>query len=228
MTGLVYSLPGHCDSACKTLPIRIQSRKPQSSRATCHPSQTLQISSPEIWSSLGIQLLNVCFSLYPSGRFLLQRNFLSILSDIFAVDSLLLPWMSYQVSASPQPIAANPVGSPMYPPHTSAQQAPNSPVNPSTLGHGGYPELASFFSRCSRYLHMRRFSALAVRLLLYRQHEIRTLEKQLEKLEREDACNSNVDNRSFSNDFAKLKEEGCDTQKRIYETLKLEMKEYGK
>ena len=149
------------------------------------------------------------------------------------MESLLLPCMSYQLSASPQPMAANPVGSPMYPPHTSAQQAPNSPVNPSTLNHGGYPELASFFSRCSRYLHLRRFSALAVRLLLYRQHEIRTLEEKLETLEREDACDSNANNRSFSNNFATLKEEGCDTQKlytqkRIYETLKLEMKEYGK
>lgn len=140
--------------------------------------------------------------------------------------------MSHQIAASPQPMAANPVGSPMYPAPSSAQQAPNNPVNHSALNHGGYPELASFFSQCSRYLHLRRFSALAVRLLLYRQHEIRTLEEKLENLERLDACDSDPIKRFFSRDFAHLKAESYDagelhTQKSMYETLKVEMKEYG-
>jgi hypothetical protein len=130
-------------------------------------------------------------------------------------------------------MAANPARHPMrvYPPQpSSAQQAP-SPADFSTLPAKGYPELASFFSQCSRYLHVRSFSGLAVRLLLYRQHELVDLELKLASLENEDAQDSDPNKRLFSRNFAQLKAQGDDTgsltQRSVYETLKSEMKEYG-
>jgi hypothetical protein len=127
---------------------------------------------------------------------------------------------------------ANPANYPMRPQPSSAQQAPNNLLNHSTSNYKAYPELASFLSRCSRYLHLRRFSALAVRLLLYRQHELATLEKKLETLEHADAQDNDPEKRLFSKDFAHLKAQvhstgAYDTQKKVYEALKSEMKEYG-
>ena len=114
----------------------------------------------------------------------------------------------------------------------SAQQAPSNPVNHQKVNFEGYPELATFFSQCSRYLYMRRFSALAIRLLLYRQHELIELERKLEELEHANAHDSDPNKQLFSGDFTRLKAEAYgageyDTQKAVYETLKSEMREYG-
>lgn len=114
----------------------------------------------------------------------------------------------------------------------SAQQAPSNPTNHQKVNYEGYPELATFLSQCSRYLHLRRFSALAIRLLLYRQHELIELEGKLEKLERANARDSDPNKQLFSRNFTLLKAEAHgtekhDTQKAVYETLKSEMKEYG-
>jgi len=130
------------------------------------------------------------------------------------------------------PMATNPVTYPMSPQSSSAQQTPNNLVNHSTLNNGGYPELASFFSQCSRSLHLRRFSALAARLLLYRQHELIVLERRLKTLECKDAQDNDRDKRLFSENYALLKKQSRatgipDTQYEVYETLKSEMKEYG-
>jgi len=129
-------------------------------------------------------------------------------------------------------MATNPVTYPMSPQSSSAQQTPNNLVNHSTLNNGGYPELASFFSQCSRSLHLRRFSALAARLLLYRQHELIVLERRLKTLECKDAQDNDRDKRLFSENYALLKKQSRatgipDTQYEVYETLKSEMKEYG-
>lgn len=117
---------------------------------------------------------------------------------------------------------------------------------PSNLGDDarsyteGYPTLAHFFSQCSRYLHLRRFSALAVRLLLYRQHHLITLEKELLKSEARDANSVDLDRNNFCRDFARLQNarfqdarpdstpptQDVLEQWELYETLKKEMKEY--
>ncbi|KAF1840533.1 uncharacterized protein K460DRAFT_421472 [Cucurbitaria berberidis CBS 394.84] len=115
-------------------------------------------------------------------------------------------------------------------PTSSVHQAPTNVGNHAELHVEGYPKLAFFFSQCARYLHLRRFSAIAVRLLLYRQHELIALEENLIELEARD-FNSGDDRRRLSSvNFAHLKAEPSTPsgleQRQLYETLKLEMKEY--
>lgn len=113
-----------------------------------------------------------------------------------------------------------------------SQQSPAHPNlgNDAQVHRDGYPKIAFFFSQCPRYLHLRRFSALAVRLLLYRQHELCVLEKNLLELEDRDAKSSDTTKRLFRQDFHYLREPngGNEEQQRVYETLKRELKEYGK
>ncbi|OAL55945.1 hypothetical protein IQ07DRAFT_595584 [Pyrenochaeta sp. DS3sAY3a] len=97
----------------------------------------------------------------------------------------------------------------------------------------GYPRLAFFFSQNSRYLHLRRFSALAVRNLLYRQHELIELEKNILQLEARDSNSSSPRRQRFCGDFALLKGASYDPkigleQQQLYTTLKSELKEYEK
>jgi hypothetical protein len=105
-----------------------------------------------------------------------------------------------------------------------------NPGSDSRVHVQGYPQLSFFFSQCPRYLHLRRFSALAVRLLLYRQHALTLLEKDLLELENKDALHSDPDHRALCHDFGKLEsvtpEESLD-QKELYKRLKTELKEYG-
>ena len=69
----------------------------------------------------------------------------------------------------------------------------------------GYPKLSFFFSQCPEFLHLRRFSALAVRALLYRQHQLAILEKELLAAEKRDAGSSDENRKLFSHDFQRLK-----------------------
>lgn len=110
-------------------------------------------------------------------------------------------------------------------------QAPASLGDNRTLHREGYPGLAFFLSQNSKYLHLRRFSALAIRLLLYRQHRLTGLEKDLLHLENRDA---NLDP-DFLRNFARIDAEYNKpdiirekTQGRLYEKLQNELKEYGK
>jgi hypothetical protein len=90
----------------------------------------------------------------------------------------------------------------------------------------GYPKLSYFFSQCPRYLHLRRFSALSVRIQLYRQHQLVLLEKRLMELEAEEG-------NFYCTDYAYIKTrplEGHRTdskQRNLYEMIKMELKEYG-
>ncbi|KAI4915778.1 hypothetical protein J4E90_004224 [Alternaria incomplexa] len=116
------------------------------------------------------------------------------------------------------------------PQHTSsAQPAPANPGNHATLHKDGYPSLAFFFSRNSRYLHLRKFSALAIRVLLYRQYKLTRLEKDLLHLEQRDA----EKNPNILKDFALIEAESRSsgvppeaTQCWLYEELQNELKEY--
>jgi hypothetical protein len=122
---------------------------------------------------------------------------------------------------------------PMSQQPSSVHQAPNNLGNHSQQHIEGYPKLAFFFSQGTRYLHLRSFSALAIRLLLYRQHQLTVLEKNLLELEARDAGSSDP-NRQFSlRNFACLyagpftSSGQGDQQHELYETLKCELKEYG-
>ena len=118
------------------------------------------------------------------------------------------------------------------PQHTSsAQPAPANPGNHATLHKDGYPSLAFFFSQNSRYLHLRKFSALAIRVLLYRQYKLTRLEKDLLHLEQRDA----EKNPNILKDFALIESESRSsgvppeaTQCWLYEELQNELKEYGR
>jgi hypothetical protein len=133
-----------------------------------------------------------------------------------------------RILAMATPLANHPI--PQRP--FSAHQAPNNPGNYVDQHTHGYPKLSFFFSQCNRYVHLRRFSALAVRLLLYRQHELTVLEENLLDLEKADAQSGVPNRQRFSEDFGHLKAASSGSfpegeQYRIYEKLKLELKEYG-
>lgn len=116
--------------------------------------------------------------------------------------------------------------SPSLQPSTPARNAPdNSPNNPDFYVKG-YPKLSYFFAQCPRYLHLRRFSALSVRVQLYRQHELALLERSLMELEgKEDGA--------YCTDYAHLKADSSQghgshsEQRNLYEIIKSELKEYG-
>jgi hypothetical protein len=86
----------------------------------------------------------------------------------------------------------------------------------------GYPKLSYFFSQCPRYLHLRRFSALSVRVQLYRQHELVLLEKKLLELEE-------AEDKLWCTDYAHIKtgHGSHSVQQKLYATIKTELKEYG-
>ena len=127
-----------------------------------------------------------------------------------------------------------------YPSHRQPPSAPASPdnaANHADFHAQGYPKLAYFFSRCPRYLHLRRFSALSARVLLYRQHELVVLEKKLLELEKKTESSSLKGNRRFyheeylranSEEEREAYEKAYEEQRNLYKTLKDELKEYGK
>ena len=130
-----------------------------------------------------------------------------------------------------QSVALYPMANPVNPPLQEQQQpsAPNFPDNfadNSDFYVQGYPKLAYFFSQCPRYLHLRRFSALSVRVQLYRQHELVLLEKSLMELE-------GNDDKFYGTDYAHMKtrplkgQKSPSEQRNIYEIIKIELKEYG-
>jgi hypothetical protein len=90
----------------------------------------------------------------------------------------------------------------------------------------GYPKLSYFFSQCPRYFHLRRFSALSIRVQLYRQHELVLLERSLMELE-------GKEDKLYCTDYEHMKtgskkEHVKDSEQRnLYEIIKTELKEYG-
>jgi len=90
----------------------------------------------------------------------------------------------------------------------------------------GYPKLSYFFSQCPRYLHLRRFSALSIRVQLYQQHELVMLEKRLMELEEKEK-------HIYCRDYEYIKTAsnkghvGDSEQRNLYDTIKTELKEYG-
>jgi hypothetical protein len=120
---------------------------------------------------------------------------------------------------------------PIFQQPSAQNQPPDNPGDDLHLHVNGYPRLAFFFAQSTRYLHLRRFSALAVRLLLYRQHELAVLEESLLDMEKRDATSTDPNRQLFLGDFALLKaapdtKDGTE-QKELYEKLKSELKEYG-
>jgi hypothetical protein len=114
---------------------------------------------------------------------------------------------------------------------SSAPRAPANPGNHPTLHREGYPRLAFFLSQNTRYLHLRRFSALAIRLLLYRQYKLTGLEKDLLHLEGRDAETDPNILKNFACIDTEYKRPDTiqeTTQYRLYEKLKEELKEYGR
>ncbi|KAF2187639.1 hypothetical protein K469DRAFT_103295 [Zopfia rhizophila CBS 207.26] len=99
---------------------------------------------------------------------------------------------------------------------THQQSQPHSDPNDALAAFAqAYPRLADFFAECPRYLHLRRFSALSVRVLLYRQHELAGLEKELSGLELD----------APAKDLGSLKVESG-KQRHLYEKIIPELKEY--
>src|SRR4051812_24529002 len=120
---------------------------------------------------------------------------------------------TYRLSHLPTSAISNtpPMGSPVADP--SLQQQPPSVEttsgNPRDHSHEyvkGYPRLAYFFSECPRYFHLRSFSALSVRALLYRQSELVDLEKQLTALENADSRDPDSYRRVYNEDFEALRD----------------------
>jgi hypothetical protein len=120
------------------------------------------------------------------------------------------------------------MATPLHPP--SAAHMPPNPGDHADLHVQGYPLLAYLFSLYPRYFHLRRFSGLSVRLLLYRQNELVALEQKLLQLENLNNS-SQVGNQHFYNkDFEYVgaerhrdAKELCDLLDRMRPLLK----EYG-
>src|SRR4051794_14363572 len=87
-------------------------------------------------------------------------------------------------------MAAYPMTNPVNPTQQQPLSVSNDPMIPADNPDRyvqGYPRLAYFFSQCPRYLHLRRFAALSIRVQLFRQHELAMMEMELLKLEEEDS-----------------------------------------
>lgn len=99
----------------------------------------------------------------------------------------------------------------------------------------GYPRLALCFSQAPHYLHLRRFSALSIRLLLRRQSELILLERRI--LDLEIICGDypkdqrqhrlNKDFRELGSDLKTPTEEGT-VLVQLYEELERKIRDYGK
>lgn len=97
----------------------------------------------------------------------------------------------------------------------------------------GYPRLAYFFSQCPRYLHLRRFAALSIRVQLFRQHELAMMEANLLKLEEED--DSSSANKAYLCDYRHLESDSqrdttgeMSKRRELYERIETTLKNYGK
>lgn len=120
------------------------------------------------------------------------------------------------------------MASPPNPP--SASNMPHNPADHVDLYVPGYPRLAYFFSASPRYFHLRRFSALSARLLLYRQHELMVLERKLLEVE-----NKNYGERDrrrlYNKDFRYVMSDGETGEAKelldLYKETSCALKEYG-
>ncbi|KAF2662856.1 hypothetical protein K491DRAFT_4891 [Lophiostoma macrostomum CBS 122681] len=115
----------------------------------------------------------------------------------------------------------------LHPP--SASNMPDDPADQPNLHVQGYPKLAYFFSHCSHYLYLRRFSGLAVRALLYRQHKLVVLEKKLYALEIGNQSSTDWRRNRLQEDYGYLTDEGFQEAKdvrNLYEEMERELKEY--
>lgn len=88
----------------------------------------------------------------------------------------------------------------------------------------GYPRLAAFVNSDENFLLCRRYGLLHARVMLYRQDELRYLEKELLELDQEDA---EVDPRSLKN---RQRDDARDGQRRrnLIQRIDDKLKEYGK
>ncbi|KAL6711941.1 hypothetical protein ACN47E_002984 [Coniothyrium glycines] len=117
-----------------------------------------------------------------------------------------------------------------------AQTSP--PVEQSDIGNcedehvNGYPKLVYFFAEFPNYLHLRKFSELATRLLLYRQHESTVMKIKLIELEKRDKLGPDATRRAFCRDYSLIKDVSLemndleDEQHRSYEAFEIELKKY--
>ncbi|KAF2118192.1 hypothetical protein BDV96DRAFT_379808 [Lophiotrema nucula] len=149
---------------------------------------------------------------------------------------------TYPLSHLPPSTASNtrPMGSPVANPSSSPRQPPGvsaasgNPRDRSDEYVKGYPRLAYFFAECPRYFHLRSFSALSVRALLYRQHQLAYLEEQLIALENEDSRDPDPYRAMYNRDFGKLVEPPPGHEQQVvarcelYEKLIKRTKEYEK
>ncbi|KAF2869485.1 hypothetical protein BDV95DRAFT_101614 [Massariosphaeria phaeospora] len=110
---------------------------------------------------------------------------------------------------------------------------PENLSNDADLYAQGYPRLAYWFSLSPRYLQLRRFVALSIRILLYRQHELVMLERKLIELERKNE-DSPPGSESWrrNRDFEALYPQPGETQetaevRKLYETIDQKTKAYG-
>ncbi|KAF2730148.1 hypothetical protein EJ04DRAFT_580063 [Polyplosphaeria fusca] len=124
---------------------------------------------------------------------------------------------------SPQPTTQAP---------SSPLQAPNDPDQYAEQHVKGYPLLAYWFAQHPRALHLRRFSALSVRMLLHHQHRLVDLEDKLLKRENEDAASKETDKRMRVKDFKFLNNErvvdgeSANTQGALYKEINATLKDY--
>jgi hypothetical protein len=120
---------------------------------------------------------------------------------------------------------------PFNPP--SALNMPHDPAEHHELHMQGYPRLAYFFSQAPDYIHLRRFSGLSARLLLYRQHELVVLEKKLIhfEIENEKKQNTRIFNKDFQ--FVTCPGQGASAQEHgralfeLLEEIRYTLKAYG-
>jgi hypothetical protein len=109
---------------------------------------------------------------------------------------------------------------------------PSVPLNPADqerMHVPGYPRLAFWFAKLPRYLQLRRFSGLSIRLLLHRQNELAVLEKRLLLLEQE--LDQEETSRKYNRDFDCVIEDRQGESRRLLDLLeegRHKLKEYGK
>lgn len=116
----------------------------------------------------------------------------------------------------------------------SESNIPDNPPDHDEFHVPGYARLAYFFAQCPQYNHLRRFSDLSARVLLYRQHKLVILEKKLSGLDHYYYSKGKKDQRSYHRDLGLViegtGEQLADSQKfrELLENIELELKEYGK
>lgn len=94
----------------------------------------------------------------------------------------------------------------------------------------GYPALSYFLGMAPQSTHLRRFSAISMRNLLYLQHELQALEIRLLEAECRDSRSGQGDESSYAKDFSYLKlsaeTSGPHKQYDIFIETKEKIKEY--